>query len=79
MEPFESESEVIAIYGLSIENRKDRVSVFGSIDITRDMEGLENAKVLKAILEEIVGFLEKEPGLPEKITQEDVEEVDNPF
>jgi len=37
--PFKNESESLQIGDLTVENRIDRISIFGSIDITRDKEG----------------------------------------
>jgi hypothetical protein len=65
--PFADESESIGIGGLTVENRLDRVSVYGSLDMTRDREGLANARVLKALIDRVVRALEAERDLPEKI------------
>jgi len=54
MKPFANESETIQIADLTIENRTDRVTLYGSIDLTRDKEGLENAQELKRIIEAVV-------------------------
>ncbi len=34
--PFANESDALAIGKLNIENRLDRVSLFGDVDLTRD-------------------------------------------
>ena len=59
MKYFENESDVITLQELSIENRLDRVSIFGSLDITRDKQGLELALKLQCIVEGIVNALEQ--------------------
>jgi hypothetical protein len=61
-----------------VENRIDRISIFGSIDITRDKEGLAIARQLKEILDLTLSELEKEE-LPERIALATVETLDNPF
>lgn len=77
--PFENEEEIIIIQELSIENRLDRVSIHGSVDITKDKQGLEYAFALKRQIDTIVEKLKRE-DLPEKIMIENVaKEVKNPF
>ena len=77
--PFRNEADCITIGGdLSIENRVDRVSIFGSIDLTLDKEGLKAAKELKAILDLTVVEMEK-TDLPDHIAIAVSETVKNPF
>jgi hypothetical protein len=78
--PFANESESLGIGDLTIENRTDRVSIYGNIDLTRDKTGLEHARMLKAVLDEVVQALETEKSLPDKIAPPDTpDEVANPF
>lgn len=76
--PFKNESDCIQIGELIIENRVDRVSIYGSIDITLDNEGLMIAKELKAIIDSTLAEMEK-VDLPDKIAVAPVEIVNNPF
>lgn len=76
--PFRNESECLQIGGLTIENRVDRLSVYGSLDITRDKEGLAAARDLKAVIDLAVAELEKS-DLPDRVTLEQTEKVENPF
>ena len=76
--PFKNESDCTQISELTIENRLDRISIFGSIDITLDKEGMAVAKELKAIIYSILAEMEK-VELPDKITIAKTETVDNPF
>jgi hypothetical protein len=76
--PFRNESESLQIGDLTVENRIDMISIFGSIDITRDKEGLAIARQLKEILDLTLAELEKEK-LPERISLTSLETVDNPF
>ena len=76
--PFENESESLQIGELTIENRLDRVSIYGSIDLTLDKVGLANARQLKEILDLTLAELEKAP-LPDKISLAPADTVDNPF
>ena len=52
---------------LLIENRLDRISIHGSVDITKDKQGLEYAFALKRQIDTIVESLKRE-DLPEKIS-----------
>jgi hypothetical protein len=76
--PFENEAQVIGIGELSLENRTDRVSLSGNVDLTRDVDGLALALTLKANLDAIVAKLQSE-HLPEKISTASVKTVKNPF
>jgi hypothetical protein len=76
--PFANESESLQLGELTIENRTDRVSIYGSIDLTLDKKGLDNARRLKAILDQTVAEMEK-TDLPERITLIEPETVKNPF
>ena len=74
MDYFQNESEVMILKGenhdLNIENRTDRVSLYGSVDITRDAQGLEQALRLKGVVDGMVAALNEEQGrgvLPDKV------------
>jgi hypothetical protein len=78
--PFANESESLGIGDLTIENRTDRVSIYGSIDLTRDKSGLEHARMLKAVLDKVVQVLEREKELPDRTAPPDIpDEGANPF
>lgn len=76
--PYQNESDCIQIGELNIENRLDRISIYGSIDLTKDKAGLAVTQELKKIIDAALLELEK-ADLPEKITIEKSEAVDNPF
>ena len=77
--PFANESDALIIGNLNIENRIDRVSLFGDIDLTRDQAGLANARALKALLEDVVKALEADKTLPATLPAPSVTKVKNPF
>jgi len=82
MDFFKNEAEARTINELNIENRLDRVSLHGSIDITRDVEGLALAVKLKEMLDGMIAVLSAEQAagaLPDKITLAATDEVENPF
>jgi hypothetical protein len=76
--PFANESDSLGIGGLTIENRTDRISLYGSIDITRDKEGLVHAERLKMLFDDIVAAM-KADHLPDRISIKAEEEIANPF
>ena len=78
MKVFQNESETHDIGKLTIENRTDRVSISGRLDVTRDQAGLTAAKELKATVDAIVALLESEK-LPERVAMKEAGEVKNPF
>jgi hypothetical protein len=79
--PFADEATSLRIGALTIENRLDRVSFYGSLDLTRDLVGLRRARDLRAVLDRVVAMLERdEKTLP--ATAEDpgnADRVRNPF
>lgn len=47
--PFKNEADRVQIGGLTIENRLDRVRIYGNLDITLDQEGLEAVRKLMEV------------------------------
>jgi hypothetical protein len=76
--PLANESDVLSIGELSIENRLDRVSVFGNVDITRDKDGLRIARELKSLFERVVDVLQSET-LPDHVQTDALDTIANPF
>ena len=76
--PYANESDVLNIGSLSVENRLDRISLSGDIDLTLDQQGLALAKQLQKLLGEVVAELEKQE-LPKQLPPPEVRTVDNPF
>ena len=78
--PYQNEAESISFGSLTIENRTDRVTIYGNLDVTRDKAGLANARQLKEIMDLIVNALEKEAQLPDKIAPpKATKTIKNPF
>lgn len=80
--PFADETASLEINGLTVENRLDRVSLFGSLDVTRDQVGLTAARELAELLSRIVADLERletAGQLPAQVEVEQPKTVDNPF
>lgn len=80
LDPFADDAASVAIDKLTIENGHDRLSLYGSLDITRDQAGLQHALALKAILDQAVQSLHADPTLPERQPPADMPKiVRNPF
>ena len=77
-EPFESEEETIQIDQLTVENRVDRVQIYGSVEITRDKIGLKRAVALKELIDSVVARLSSE-DIPDTVTIDEPDIIDNPF
>jgi hypothetical protein len=80
MTPFANEADSMRIGGLTLENRTDRIAVYGSLDLTRDKDGLGNARTLKALLDRIVKTLQGDKTLPDTVAPpKKPDQVKNPF
>ncbi len=75
---YANESDVISLANLTIENRLDRISLYGDIDLTADQRGLALARQLQSLLERVVAALEAR-NLPEILPTSAVNTVKNPF
>ncbi|RJG27649.1 hypothetical protein [Massilia cavernae] len=76
--PYANEADVLRVGGLMVENRLDRITLSGDIDLTADRHGLAHARELHALLGAIVARLEA-ADLPDVLPPPDVKSVDNPF
>lgn len=76
--PYENEADVVEIGRLMLENRLDRITISGDLDLTADKRGLEAARRLQALLGQVVASLESR-DLPDQLPPPQVETVDNPF
>jgi hypothetical protein len=76
--PYANESDVVEIGNLMIENRVDRITLSGDIDLTLDMQGLQQARQLQRMLNDVVAVLESQT-LPERLPPPVIDIVANPF
>jgi hypothetical protein len=76
--PYANEADVLHIGSLMIENRLDRVTLSGDVDLTADMAGLACARQLHRLLGDVVAALEART-LPEALAAPAVKTVANPF
>ncbi|UKJ74446.1 hypothetical protein [Azospirillum brasilense] len=79
IKPFASEAESLQVDELTVENQTDRVSIYGSLIVTKDKKGLQHARELKAILDDVVAALEDEQGLPDQVATKPTDKVEDPW
>ncbi len=78
--PFADDAASVSIGELTVENGTDRVALYGSLDLTRDKQGLSHAHALKALVDQVVQRLEAEANLPAAVPPPIApKSVDNPF
>ena len=65
--PFADDAASITIGELTVENGTDRIALYGSLDLTRDKQGLADAHALLSLLEQAVQRLEADKGLPDAV------------
>lgn len=76
---YENETDTFQIDALTVENRLDRISIYGSLELTKDRHGLESALRLKRIIDASIDALKRDKNLPDHITTAHEESVQNPF
>lgn len=77
--PYENGTESHAIHDLTVENDLDCVSLSGNLQLTKDQAGLKAAKVLQALLNDVVTALENTADLPDAVQRKQSGEIENPF
>jgi hypothetical protein len=76
--PYANEADVLQIDNLMIENRLDRITISGDVDLTADQQGLAHARRLHEVITAVLEQLEGQ-ALPERLPAPDVKNVANPF
>lgn len=76
--PYANEADVLHIGGLTVENRVDRITIAGDIDLTLDKAGLADTRALHKLLADVLAKLEA-ADLPDRLPPPDVQTVSNPF
>jgi hypothetical protein len=77
--PFANEADVLEVGRLMLENRLDRVTISGDVDLTADRQGLSAARLLYEVLGQVVASLEARKDLPDRLPPPEVQTVKNPF
>ena len=65
--PFADDTASAAIGGLTVENGTDRIALYGSLEITRDVAGLRLARDLARFLDQAITAMTGDPKLPERV------------
>ncbi|QCB43960.1 hypothetical protein E5673_18480 [Sphingomonas sp. PAMC26645] len=81
IKPFADDEAATSIGDLAIENGTSRVAISGSVEITRDQAGLERARALKQLADDLVAELEAGHA-PQQVAATQtasVDQVANPF
>jgi hypothetical protein len=76
--PFANEADVLQVGNLTIENRIDRITLSGDVDLTLDKAGLAKATQLHQLLGDVVAKMAA-AELPGSLPAPDVKTVANPF
>lgn len=79
LHPFENETQSIQIDELTIENRLDRIELYGALVITRDQIGLQRAVEIQTLINATVQSLQAQTDLPQALVIKPSETIDNPF
>lgn len=80
IKPFADDTAALSIGELKIENGQDRIALYGNLDLTRDKQGLKQARELKAIVDDILRVLEADRSLPDAVgVPATSQHVKNPF
>lgn len=78
--PYANEADVLNFGQLAVENRLDRITLCGDVDLTADQAGLADARALYRLLGDVVAALEAQgAALPAKLPPPAVNTVANPF
>ena len=78
--PYADDAASLGIGDLTLENGRERVALYGSLDLTRDEAGLKRARALKAVLDAVVRHLEAAHDLPDAVPEPEAPmSVPNPF
>ncbi|MDD2358500.1 MAG: hypothetical protein PHX13_11380 [Thiovulaceae bacterium] len=76
---YQNETDTFTIENdFTVENRLDRISLYGSLELTKNKQGLQNAYELKRVLDAAIEVLKK-ADLPDHIEIKVTDSVINPF
>jgi hypothetical protein len=78
--PFSDDATSMGIGGLTVENGRDRIALYGQIDITRDKKGLALVRELKILVDGAEQYLAAQAELPDAVAPaKATKTVKNPF
>lgn len=67
LRPYADDAASTSIGELTVENGRDCVTLYGSLDLTRDKQGLAHARALLRLAQDTVKALESAHDLPEAL------------
>ena len=67
MKPFADDTAASSVGDLRLVNGRDRIAMYGSLDLRRDLAGLALAREMRQVLESIIQVLETDKALPVSI------------
>lgn len=74
------ENHSYSIENLTFENYSDGLSIYGDIQILRDLQSLQYLEEIKAIIDGAILQLQNSDALPDKLVLgQNNTEIDNPF
>lgn len=80
IDAFADEERSVEREGVTVENRTDEVVIYGDTSIPRTTAGLRRALFLRAVLDDAIAALERDPALPDELPPAAAPEIqDNPF
>lgn len=81
LKPFDDDETATSIGGLSIENGRDRIVASGTLEITLDQKGLDCARALRQLANDLVTALEERHASSAGARAEaaTVDRTENPF
>ena len=65
--PFADDTASASVGGLTVENGTERIALYGSLEITRDVAGLKLAGELARFLDLAIAVLAADKALPEHV------------
>ena len=65
--PFADDSKSASVDSLTIENGREKIALYGSLDITHDKAGLATARELAVFLAKMVDALQADATLPDQL------------
>ena len=80
MKPFADDSATTSVGDMRLENGRDCIAAYGSLDLTRDQAGLALAREMRAMLDAVIQVLEADSALPAAVAPpKRPGKVSNPF
>ncbi len=80
MKPFADDSAATSVGDMRLENGRDRIAAYGSLDLTRDQAGLALAREMRQVLDAVIQVLEADGALPAAVAPpKRPSSVPNPF